>query len=78
MLFDKFVLRDRTLRNRIVSAPLASRSAAEDGGPSEQSLEIYGRFAASGAGLVVAEHHSVSLNGSVRPQQFLAASDETA
>lgn len=78
MLFDQFELRGRVLRNRVVSAPLASKSAAPDGGPSDRSLEIYGRFSASGVGLLVAEHHSVCKNGSVRPQQFSAATDEAA
>jgi NADPH2 dehydrogenase len=78
MLFEPLELKDKLLRNRVVSAPLASKSAGPEGGPTERSLEIYNRFSASGVGMVVAEHHSVNKCGSVRPEQFLADSDEAA
>ena len=78
MLFEPLELKDKLLRNRVVAAPLASKSAGPDGGPTEKSLDIYNRFSASGVGMVVAEHHSVSKCGSVRPEQFLADSDEAA
>ncbi len=50
MIFEPVEFKNKLLANRIVSAPLASSSSMEDGSPSEKSLEIYGRFAASVAG----------------------------
>jgi len=78
MIFEPIELKDRLLKNRVVSAPLASSSSNEDGSPSERSLEIYRRFASSGAGLFIVEHHAVTVSGRTRPAQFLADSDETA
>ncbi|MCE5202109.1 MAG: NADH:flavin oxidoreductase [Synergistaceae bacterium] len=78
MLFEPFELKDKVLRNRVVSAPLASSSSLPDGTPSEKSIEVYKRFAASGTGLVVVEHHAVHFCGRTRPTQFLADNDETA
>ncbi len=78
MIFEPIELKNNILSNRIVSAPLASSSSKEDGTPSERSLEIYGRFASSGAALVIVEHHAVNLCGRTRPEQFLANSDDTA
>lgn len=78
MLFEPFELRDKTLRNRVVSAPLASSSALPDGTPSEKSIEIYKKIASVGTGLVIAEHHAVNFCGRTRPAQFLADKDETA
>lgn len=78
MIFEPIELKGRLLKNRIVSAPLASLSSMEDGSPSEKSLEIYGRFASSGAALFIAEHHAVTVSGRTRPAQFLADSNDIA
>lgn len=78
MIFEPVELRGSLLKNRVVSAPLASSSSMEDGSPSEKSLEIYRRFASSGAALFIVEHHSVTVSGRTRPAQFLADSDDTA
>lgn len=78
MIFEPIELKNNILNNRIVSAPLASLSSKEDGSPTERSLEIYGRFASSGAALIIVEHHAVNICGRTRPAQFLADSDEVA
>jgi len=78
MIFEPVELKNKLLANRIVSAPLASSSSMKDGSPSERSLEIYGRSAASGAGLIIVEHHAVNICGRTRPTQFLADSEEVA
>ncbi len=78
MLFDPLELKKFLLRNRVVSAPVASSSSLPDGTPSDRSLEIYRRMGASGVGLAIVEHHAVQLNGRIRTTQFLADNDETA
>ena len=78
MIFEPIELKNNLLTNRIVSAPLASSSSMEDGSPSEKSLEIYKRFAASGVALIMVEHHAVNICGRTRPAQFLADSDDVA
>ncbi|MGE4445356.1 MAG: NADH:flavin oxidoreductase [Synergistaceae bacterium] len=78
MIFEPIEMKNKLLANRIVSAPLASSSSMEDGSPSDRSLEIYSRFAASGAALIIVEHHAVNICGRTRPAQFLADSDEVA
>ena len=78
MLFDIFEIREKRLQNRLCAAPLASLSGSADGRPTERSLEVYGKIAASGVALVNVEHHAVNSTGRVRPEQFLADSDEAA
>jgi len=78
MIFEPIEMKNKLLANRIVSAPLASSSSMADGSPSEKSLEIYSRFAASGAAFIIVEHHAVNICGRTRPAQFLADSDEVA
>ncbi len=78
MIFEPVEIKGSLLKNRVVSAPLASSSSREDGSPSEKSLEIYGRFASSGAALFIVEHHAVNICGRTRPAQFLADSEDTA
>lgn len=78
MLFDIFEIREKRLQNRLCAAPLASLSGSADGLPTERSLEVYGKIAASGVALVNVEHHAVNSTGRVRPEQFLADSDEAA
>jgi len=61
MIFEPIEMKNKLLANRIVSAPLASSSSMADGSPSEKSLEIYSRFAASGAAFIIVEHHAVNI-----------------
>ncbi len=77
-LFDPFEIRGIPLANRIVAAPLATRSFTREGLPTEETAEIYGKYAASGAGLVVVEHHAVHPWGRNRHEQPRLYGDEEA
>ena len=59
MLSEPLFVKNMELKNRLVAAPIVSNSGGNDGSPSERTLEVYGKYAASGAGLVVAEQHAV-------------------
>ena len=78
MIHEPFEIRGYPLSNRIVAAPIASRSCELNGAPSEKTLEIYRRLADSGAGLVVAEHHAVHPWGRNRLAQLRLDSDQAA
>lgn len=59
MLKNEITIGGITLQNRIVAAPLVTESGDDSGAPTEKTLDIYRGYAASGAGLVVAEQHAV-------------------
>ena len=65
-LFDKFVLKSVTLKNRIVVSPMCQYSA-EDGVINDWHLIHLGSHAIGGAGLVVAEATAVSPEGRITP-----------
>ena len=75
-LWAPLELRGLVLSNRVVVAPMASGSADEDGVPTEKGLEMYRKFAASGAGLVTLEHHAVRKDGYVRRGQYSLHAEE--
>ncbi len=58
-LFDTFHVRELTLRNRIVMAPMAQRSARPDGKATDWHLVHYGAQAVGGAGLILVESTAV-------------------
>lgn len=62
LLFAPLRLRDTTLRNRVVVAPMHQYSA-RDGAPTDWHLMNLGRFAAGGAGLVFIESTKVERRG---------------
>jgi NADPH2 dehydrogenase len=62
-LFTPISLRDLTLRNRIVMAPMCIYSAAEDGCATDTHLVYYGARAMGGVGLIDLECTSVSPRG---------------
>jgi len=62
LLFSSFGVRDLTLKNRIVVAPMHQYSA-ENGFPTNWHLVNAGRFAAGGAGLVMVESTKVERRG---------------
>lgn len=76
--FDPFEIRGTALANRIVAAPLATRSFTREGQPTEKTTTMYRNYAASGAGLVVVEHHAVHPWGRNRHEQPRLYSDEDA
>lgn len=77
-LFDPFEIRGVPLANRVAAAPLATRSFTREGLPTEKTMEVYGKYAVSGAGLVVVEHHAVHPWGRNRHEQPRLYSDEKA
>ncbi len=62
-LFSPIQLRDLTVRNRIVMAPMCIYSAAEDGCATDTHLVYYGARAMGGVGLIDLECASVSPRG---------------
>ena len=77
MIFEPIELKDRLLKNRVVSAPLASSSSNEDGSPRKVSGDLQ-TLCLVGSRPFIVEHHAVTVSGRTRPAQFLADSDETA
>jgi len=75
MLFEPLSLRDVTLRNRIVVAPMCQYSAV-DGVPQPWHLVHLGGFAVGGAGLVLSEATAVSPEGRISPQDTGIWNDE--
>jgi 2,4-dienoyl-CoA reductase-like NADH-dependent reductase (Old Yellow Enzyme family) len=65
-LFDPFVQRSMTLRNRIVVSPMCQYSAV-DGMPDEWHLVNLGSRAVGGAALVITEATGVSPEGRISP-----------
>jgi NADPH2 dehydrogenase len=70
MLFEKISLRDLTLKNRIVLAPMCMYSAAEDARVTEWHRIHYGTRALGGAGLVMTEATAVSPEGRISPSDL--------
>ena len=62
MLFTPMQIRDLTMKNRVVIAPM-HQYAAERGYPTDWHLMNAGRFAAGGAGLVIVESTKVERRG---------------
>lgn len=62
LLFTPLTIRDVTLKNRVVVAPM-HQYAAEKGFPTDWHLMNIGRFAAGGAGLVFVESTKVDRRG---------------
>ncbi|MEJ0043439.1 MAG: GNAT family N-acetyltransferase [Rhizomicrobium sp.] len=65
-LFDPFTLKDVTLKNRIVVAPMCQYSA-DDGRIGDWHLVHLGAHAIGGAGLIIAEATAVSPEGRITP-----------
>jgi 2,4-dienoyl-CoA reductase-like NADH-dependent reductase (Old Yellow Enzyme family) len=65
-LFDPFTLKDVTLKNRIVVAPMCQYSAV-DGRITDWHLVHLGSHAIGGAGLIIAEATAVAPEGRITP-----------
>ncbi|MEO8270572.1 MAG: NADH:flavin oxidoreductase/NADH oxidase, partial [Aureliella sp.] len=74
-LFDKFQLKDVTLRNRIAVSPMCMYSS-EDGFPTDWHLVHLGSRAVGGAGLVIVEATAVSPDGRISPADSGIYSDD--
>lgn len=64
LMFTPFTLRDVTLRNRVVIAPM-SMYCANDGFPVDFHFNHYGRFALGGAGMVILEQSAITREGRI-------------
>ncbi|KXS10160.1 NADH oxidase family protein [Gonapodya prolifera JEL478] len=62
LLFTPLRIRDLTLENRVVVAPM-HQYAAVDGFPTDWHIQNYGRYAAGGFGLVIVESTKVDPRG---------------
>lgn len=77
MLFDPFVLRGLTLRNRLVLAPMCMYSVeACDGRPTAWHHAHYAARALGGFGLLVTEATAIAPEGRISPQDLGLWSDE--
>src|SRR5919197_6028797 len=78
-LFEPFILRGLTLRNRIVVSPMCQYSCeAEDGLATDWHLVHLGSRAVGGAGLVFTEAAAVTPEGRISPQDLGFWSDRHA
>lgn len=77
-LFDPIEIRNFRLVNRVVAEPMATRSVTDEGMPTDKTLQVYGKYASSGAGMVVIEHHAVHPWGRNRMEQPRLYDDKTA
>ncbi len=75
MLFTTLILREVTLRNRIVMSPMCQYSA-EDGLASDWHLVHLGSRAVGGAGLVMTEATAVEARGRISPRDLGIWKDE--
>ncbi len=66
-MFAPYVLRDMTLVNRVVVAPILTYAADADGVPGDFHLVHYGARAMGGAGLVVTEMVATAPEGRITP-----------
>lgn len=77
-LFDPYEIRGCEFPNRLVAAPMATRSFTRDGLPGGKTMEMYRNYAASGAGMVIVEHHAAHPWGRNRREQPRLYSDPAA
>lgn len=75
-LADPLDLGPRTMRNRIVQAPMSVCYADHDGMVTTAMIEHYARRAAGGAGMIITENVAVSAAGRQLPKQALITGEE--
>jgi 2,4-dienoyl-CoA reductase (NADPH2) len=66
----------RTMRNRIVQAPLSVSYQDQDGRVTDRTIAHYARRARGGVGMVITENFAVDLSGRQMPRQGLADGEE--
>ena len=74
-LFDRLILREVSLGNRIAVSPMCQYSCV-DGLPSDWHLTHLGSRAVGGAGLVLTEASAVVPEGRISPQDLGIWSDD--
>jgi 2,4-dienoyl-CoA reductase (NADPH2) len=75
-LFTPMTLGTRSIRNRIMLAPMSVCYGAADGAVTDREIEHYARRAQGGAGVVITENFAVNMAGRQMPLQTLASGDE--
>ena len=68
-LFEPLQIGSKTMRNRIVHAPMSVCYADEEGYVTREEVEHYARRAQGGAGMVITENFAVNLSGRQLPRQ---------
>jgi NADPH2 dehydrogenase len=76
-LFSPLVVRNLSLRNRVVFPPIATEHATETGASTSYHVKHYGRVAEGGAGLVIVEHSYILPEGRVSDRQLGIHEDAT-
>ena len=68
-LFEPLQVGNKTMRNRIVHAPMSVCYADDEGYVTREEVEHYARRAQGGAGMVITENFAVSTSGRQLPKQ---------
>lgn len=77
-LYTNLKIKNIELKNRIIIEPIVSKSGDSNGFPSDKSIEIYEKYANSGAGMVIMEQLAVHSWGRNSMGQFRLYNDENA
>ena len=76
-LFSQFTIQDRTLKNRLIMAPLYLGYAGEGGTVSDMLLDHYRLMAQSGVAMIVVENATVDHPGGSGSNRTLRADDDS-
>lgn len=75
-IYDSLTIRNLTIKNRLEMPSMATRSC-ENGFVTEKTLDFYKeKTACGGVGLVMTEHHYISVEGMADPNQVSIAEDD--
>ncbi len=69
-LFSSLIVKDFTLKNRIVLPPMANSMADDDGRVTDAHIHHYARRAKAGVGMVVVEHSYIRRDGRYSDRQL--------
>lgn len=75
-LFEPLTIKNITLKNRLIVAPMCIFSASKDGKPNSLHLIHYGNLALRGAGLIIVEATAVQEVGRISPCDLGLWNDE--
>ncbi|MCE5222590.1 NADH:flavin oxidoreductase [bacterium] len=72
---EPFLIKNLTLRNRIVLPPMATEKSNHSGNITSQVLEYYRKMSLTGVGLIILEHNYIHPMGRCSPNQMSIQSD---
>lgn len=75
-LFEPLPVGQKTMRNRVVHAPMSVAYADEEGRVTQKEIEHYGRRAQGGVGMVITENFAISESGRQLPKQTYISDEE--